>query len=104
MSIIFLFFLKTLEILDILHKLYLSIDMTTLGRNVRRLRMQHGLSQRELCVKCDTTSISMIETGKVQIAKHKTMEKLAKIFNVTIADLLTDHKKRKGSHGKVQEN
>lgn len=64
--------------------------MSVLGDNVRRLRHEHGWSQKVLSEKCGSTSIAFIETGHVQSPTYATLESLARCFGCTIASLFSD--------------
>ena len=59
------------------------------GGNIYRLRLEHGLSLRALAEKCvpelDHTTIRRIERNEGYT--QDTLERVAKVFNVTVQDL-----------------
>lgn len=59
------------------------------GQNIKRVRKQHNISQRELALRCDyeKTTISRIEAGRTNITLL-TMKKLADGIGVQIEDLI----------------
>lgn len=58
--------------------------------NIRRLRVQAGLSQLELANKCGISHalIGFLETGR-RPPTYRTLAKLSAVFNCTVADLFT---------------
>jgi len=61
-----------------------------LGRNMKRIRLEKGMTQGDICRKLDLDRayISNLESGKKN-PTLATIEKIAKTLNVSIADLLT---------------
>jgi transcriptional regulator with XRE-family HTH domain len=61
-----------------------------LGGNMKRIRLQKGMTQGDICRKLDLDRayISHLESGKKN-PTLATIEKIAKTLNVSIADLLT---------------
>lgn len=59
-----------------------------IGRRLRELRTEHGLSLRELAARIDVSPglVSQIENG-VTDPSLTTLRKLAAVFNATVADL-----------------
>lgn len=60
-----------------------SSRLTTLGRNVRRLRARLGLSQKELADLAGVSSVPMIESGRRVQPRPETIEALARALGVT---------------------
>ncbi len=60
-----------------------------LGQNIKKLRVQRGMNQQELCriLGVDTAYISNVENGKKN-PTLKTVEKIAKILNMSVNKLL----------------
>ncbi len=60
-----------------------------LGENIKKLRVQKGMNQLELCsiLRVDTAYISNIENGKKN-PTLKTVEKIAKVLKVDVNKLL----------------
>ncbi len=60
-----------------------------LGKRVRELRLQTGLSQEEFAARCglDRTYMSGIERGKRNVAL-RNIEAIAVAFNVSLSELL----------------
>jgi len=61
-----------------------------LAQNIKKLRKQHKLSQEELARKAEITysTLIKIESGSNKNPTIKTIYKIAKVFNVTIDDLM----------------
>ena len=61
----------------------------SLGDNVRRIRLQKGISQERLAVKSDLTTqtIYSIESGKTKNPKINIVEKIANGLDTTIEEL-----------------
>ena len=64
----------------------------TIGTNIRILRMELKLTQEELARKADIPypTLMKIEQGKVVNPTLKTLEKLVKVFNISIDSLVND--------------
>lgn len=62
-----------------------------IGKAIRTLRQQRGMSQTELARRCfsSTNSISRLETGKAFPPKH-TMEQICRALDVTVAHLILE--------------
>ena len=60
-----------------------------LGENIKKLRIQRGLNQQELCdlLGVDTAYLSNVENGKTN-PTLRTVEKIAKVLNVSVNKLL----------------
>lgn len=58
--------------------------------NIRRLRVQAGLSQQELADKCGVSDalIGFLETGR-RPPTYRTLAKLSAVFNCTVDDLFS---------------
>jgi transcriptional regulator with XRE-family HTH domain len=58
-----------------------------IAKNIKRLRIQKKLSQKEICASSNVPQgqYSRIENGKVE-PSVSTLEKLAKVFEVSIAE------------------
>lgn len=61
------------------------------GKHLRKIRLQHGLSQEALGMEADLhrTFISMVERGERNVT-IATVEKLAKALKCRMADLMPD--------------
>ena len=59
------------------------------GQNIKRVRKQHNISQRELALRCDyeKTTISRIEAGRTNVTLL-TLRKLADGIGVSINELI----------------
>lgn len=66
--------------------------LATLAKNVRRFRLENGMSQELLAERCGLhrTYIGSIERGE-RNATLSTLEVLAETFNVSIAQLLNNN-------------
>ena len=62
-----------------------------LGENIKKYRLNSGLSIKELSEKSGVSSstISQIETGKRKSLRSESLEKVAKALNLNVNDLLT---------------
>ncbi|MBT7556940.1 helix-turn-helix transcriptional regulator [Candidatus Woesearchaeota archaeon] len=60
-----------------------------LGENIKKLRVQKGMNQLELCrvLGVDTAYISNVENGKKN-PTLKTVDKIAKVLKVDVNELL----------------
>lgn len=59
------------------------------GKRIQQIRMEKGLSQRELAFKCDIekSSITRIESGRTNLTL-KSLYIISKELNVSIMDLV----------------
>lgn len=64
--------------------------MIYLAENIKRLRHEKGWDRDELAKRAKTTSIAMIEAGHVKSPQADTLERIAKVLNVTVADLFAE--------------
>lgn len=66
-----------------------SDKLAAFGRNLREIRLQRGMLQRELAKLTDmqATHIGRIEGGQTNLT-FRTMEKIAQALGVTITDLI----------------
>ncbi len=62
--------------------------MTTLGKNIKALRTQRGMSQGELAREMDTTQqrVSEWETDRIEPSFYNIV-KLLKVLDITFEDL-----------------
>lgn len=62
-----------------------------LGENIKKYRLNSGLSIKELSEKSGVSSstISQIETGKRKSLRSESLEKVAKALNLNVNELLT---------------
>ncbi len=60
-----------------------------LGSNIKKLRLDKGMSQGDLCkqIRADRSYVSHLENGNKN-PTLATIEKLARAFSVSIAELL----------------
>lgn len=65
--------------------------MSILGENIKRVRMNLGLSIKELSEKAGvgSSTISQIETGKRKSLRSESLEKVAKALDVNVNDLFS---------------
>jgi transcriptional regulator with XRE-family HTH domain len=63
-----------------------------LGENIKRLRTAARLTQVKLCQRAVTSSIAMIEAGKIASPRYSTLQAIAKALGVTVADLFAEPK------------
>src|SRR5229473_846070 len=77
-----------------------SDTSSVLGPRLRAIRLQHGLSLRELARRVDLSpsSISQIETGKMQ-PSVRTLYALASEFGVTVDEVLFNESAPSGDRG-----
>lgn len=61
-----------------------------IGNNLKKYRLKSGLSQGDLAIKAEVTfhTISKIETGATNDPRALTLEKLVKVLDIKIDDLL----------------
>lgn len=76
----------------------LIVDMKnqeTLGQRLKRIRNCNDFTQQQVAdiLNIDRSTYSYYETGKTE-PNHETTIKLAKIFNVSIEELLTGEKRK----------
>ena len=64
----------------------------TIGENIRKIRIDKGLTQRDLAAKLQITqqSIAQYENGK-RIPKLSTVRKIANALNVSLNEIITDN-------------
>jgi len=66
-------------------------EMKTLGRNLRRLRLSSGLTQKELDLKIGlTNTVSQLELGKAGDIKIKYLYLICRLLKVDIEQLFMD--------------
>lgn len=67
----------------------ITSDAEIIGENIRTLRTQKGLSQKEIAatIKVAPTQYSRVENGKV-LASVTTLMKIAKVLDVSLDDLV----------------
>ena len=65
-------------------------QISTLAKNIRRLRLQKGWSQDELARKTDIpfTTLTKIETGVIKKPSVFTVEQIAAALDISVDDLL----------------
>lgn len=61
---------------------------SALAANLRRIRKQKNLSQRELGRKAHTTAVAGYEAGSRTRASHDILERLARALDVEVDDLV----------------
>lgn len=64
------------------------------GVNIKKLRKQKGLTQRQLCKLADVnySTLTKIETGIIASPRIEQLSKIAKALEVSIDDLLIKSK------------
>lgn len=67
-----------------------QIDYTEVGRKIRELRKEKGMTQKELAYLVDLSegSISKYENGKVEEATNNKLSQFANALNTTLSYLL----------------
>jgi Helix-turn-helix len=60
-----------------------------IGASIRRLRKQRGLRREDFASVCDAKTIARIEQGKEHTPRQRTLEGVAGILNVPLAELNT---------------
>ncbi len=67
-----------------------EIIKSRIGENLKKYRLKSGLSQEDLAIKANVTfhTISKIETGATNDPRALTLERLAKVLDIKIDDLL----------------
>lgn len=70
--------------------------MSSIGENIRRLRMEHGMTQEQLATELNTTksAISKYELN-MRAPRYETVEKMASIFRTTTGQILNKSNKIK---------
>lgn len=58
-----------------------------LARNIRRYRLEKGLSQARLRDLTSVSSIAMIESGKIRSPREDNIDAIAKVLGVTVSQL-----------------
>jgi transcriptional regulator with XRE-family HTH domain len=66
--------------------------ITCLAANIRRLRLERGLTQDALTRSIGVTSLKMIETGRIATPRYSTLTAIAKALGVTVSDLFAEPK------------
>ena len=68
-----------------------SKEITLLGKRIKQLRIERGLSQLDVEVHTgiDRGNLSKMERGKINM-EFFTLVKLATVYNVKLSDLFTD--------------
>jgi len=68
----------------------MSNEKSTIGKNIKKLRKQHDLSQDRLSKLADIShnTIIKIESGAIQSPTMDTAQKIAKALGVTLDDLI----------------
>lgn len=63
---------------------------TALARNMRRLRMERGMKQKDVALASGVTQsqISMIEGGRIPGPRAPTLKKIADAIGVTVDQLI----------------
>ena len=61
-------------------------SMNPLSANLRKLRRDRGLSQKQLIAQTGITSVKPIETGRIQSPSYDTLVKLAQALDCKVAD------------------
>jgi len=81
--------LAIIKMLITFHKSMSKIESKKLGKNMRRIRVEKGMSQGDICraLKLDRAHVSNIENGK-QNPTLDTIAKIAKALGVTSDQLL----------------
>ena len=83
----------------------------TVGDNIRRFRLERGVSQESLALdaEIDRTYVSGLERGK-RNPSVELLEKIGAVLGVTVAELVTPHKPTKqknlirGVHASVKRS
>jgi len=67
----------------------MSNNLSTIAKNIRRIRKEHGLSQDRLSKLADIshTTIIKIESGAIQSPTVETAQKIAKALGVSLDKL-----------------
>ncbi|MGI6335140.1 MAG: helix-turn-helix domain-containing protein [Minisyncoccales bacterium] len=68
----------------------MSKEILTIGKNIRKLRKQKGLSQDRLSKLADISynTVIKLESGNITNPSIDTLQKLARALNVGVDDLL----------------
>ena len=68
----------------------MSKEISTIGKNIRKLRKQKGLSQDRLSKLADISynTVIKLESGNITNPSVDTLQKLARALNVGVDDLL----------------
>jgi transcriptional regulator with XRE-family HTH domain len=76
---------------DVYNKLTMKKLFTILGKNIKSERNKKGLTQEKLAERVGVSNnfISYIESGK-KVASIKTVNKIAEVLDIPIADLFKD--------------
>ena len=68
----------------------MSREISPIGKNIKKLRKQKGLSQDRLSKLADVSNntIIKIESGGIQNPTIKTVQKIARALSISVDDLL----------------
>ena len=68
----------------------MSREISTIGKNIKKLRKQKGLSQDRLSKLADISynTVIKLESGGITNPSIDTLQKLSKALNVSVDDLL----------------
>lgn len=68
----------------------MSKEISTIGKNIKKLRKQKGLSQDRLSKLADISynTVIKLESGNITNPSINTLQKLARALNVGVGDLL----------------
>jgi transcriptional regulator with XRE-family HTH domain len=68
----------------------MSREISPIGKNIKKLRKQKGLSQDRLSKLADISynTVIKLESGGINNPSIATLQKLAKALNVSVDDLL----------------
>ena len=66
------------------------MNKTTVGENVKRLRIEARLTQQKLARMAGLTDVSMVERGERPNARLDTLEKIAEALGVSVATLFLE--------------
>lgn len=69
--------------------------ISCLAANIRRLRLERGLTQEELTNSIGVTSLKMIETGRIATPRYSTLQAIAKALDVTVSDLFAEPQQKR---------
>lgn len=68
--------------------------MATVGENIRRLRLQAGMSPRELAERAGLSTVCMIEGGK-RGGRVDSLRKIADALGVPMAELFAERPRKR---------
>ena len=81
----------------------METDYTAVGKRVRKLRLEHQMSQKQLCEAVGITQGHLSKAENGQVISSEVAEKLAEVLEVTVDELLNGTEESKANRRKWEE-